>query len=98
MSLFIDLVLIIFFLGGLSLFMFRKHLINILIAFELILVSINLIFIIFSSQLDDILGQVYSLTILTLSAAESSIGLALVIVYYRLRGGISVDVINLLKG
>lgn len=98
MLFYINLSLILFFLGGLSVFMFRKHLINILISFELILLSINLIFIIFASQLDDILGQIYCLMILTVSAAESSIGLAILIVYYRLRGGISVDLVNLLKG
>jgi len=98
MLFFILLSLTIFFLGGLGMFLFRKHLINILISLELILLSINLNFIIFSSHLDDILGQIYCLIILTIAAAESSIGLAILIIYYRLRGGISVDLINLLKG
>jgi len=98
MFLFIILSLIIFFLGGLGVFLFRKHLINILISLELILLSINLNFIIFSCFIDDILGQIYCLMVLTIAAAESSIGLALLIIYYRLRGGISIDLINLLKG
>jgi NADH-quinone oxidoreductase subunit K len=98
MLFFIILSLIIFVFGGIGLFLFRKHLINILISFELILLSINLNFIIFACYLDDILGQIYCLVILTVAAAESSIGLALLIIYYRLRGGILVDVINLLKG
>lgn len=98
MLIFTSLSLIIFFLGGLGIFPFRKHLINILISLELILLSINLNFIIFSSFLDDILGQIYCLMVLTIAAAESSIGLALLIIYYRLRGGISIDLINLLKG
>jgi NADH-quinone oxidoreductase subunit K len=55
-------------------------------------------FIIFSIFLDDIIGQIYCLLILTISAAESALGLALLIIYYRLRGGISIDLINLLKG
>lgn len=79
-------------------FIFRKHIINILISLELILLSINMNFIIFSLILDDLLGQIYALLVLTLAAAESSIGLAIIIVYYRLRGGISIDLINLLKG
>jgi NADH-quinone oxidoreductase subunit K len=87
-----------FLTGGIGIFLFRKHLINILIALELILLSINLNFIIFSCYLDDILGQIYCLIVLTVAAAESSIGLALLIIYYRLRGGISIDLINLLKG
>lgn len=98
MLIFISLSLIIFFLGGLGVFLFRKHLINILISLELILLSINLNFIIFSCYLDDLLGQIYCLMVLTIAAAESSIGLALLIIYYRLRGGISLDLINLLKG
>jgi len=98
MLFFIILSLIIFLTGGIGIFLFRKHLINILIALELILLSINLNFIIFSCYLDDILGQVYCLIVLTIAAAESSIGLALLIIYYRLRGGISIDLINLLKG
>ena len=95
---FIILSLIIFFLGITGIFIFRKNLINILISLELILLSINFNFIIFSCYLDDFLGQIYCLIILTIAAAESSIGLALLIIYYRLRGGISIDLINLLKG
>lgn len=98
MLFFIILSLIMFLTGGIGIFLFRKHLINILIALELILLSINLNFIIFSCYLDDILGQIYCLIVLTVAAAESSIGLALLIIYYRLRGGISIDLINLLKG
>lgn len=98
MLIFILLSLTIFFLGSLGVFLFRKHLINILISLELILLSLNLNFIIFSCYIDDLLGQIYCLIILTIAAAESSIGLALLIIYYRLRGGISIDLINLLKG
>lgn len=97
MLLYINLFLFIFFLSFFSLFLFKRNLINILITFELILLSINLLFLIQSFILDCILGQIYCLLILTLAAAESSIGLAIVIIYYRLRGGISLDLINLLK-
>jgi len=94
----INLALILFIIGILGMFIFRKHIIQILISLELILLSINMNFIIFSLLLDDLLGQIYALLVLTLAAAESSIGLAIIIVYYRLRGGISIDLINLLKG
>lgn len=70
---------------------------NILITFELILLGLNILIVGISFFLDDLMGQIYSLIILTISAAECSIGLALVIVYYRVRGGISIDIINLLK-
>jgi NADH:ubiquinone oxidoreductase subunit K len=97
MLFFILFSFIIFFLGIVGIFIFRKHFINILVSLELILLAINLNFVIFSFYLDDILGQIYCLIVLTVAAAESSIGLALLIIYYRLRGGISIDLINLLK-
>jgi len=65
---------------------------------ELMLLSINLSFIFFSLYLDDIFGQLFSLFILTVAAAEASIGLAILIVYYRIRGVISINFINSLKG
>lgn len=92
------LSLLIFIIGSLGMFLFRKHIINILISLELLLLSINMNFIMFSCFLDDFLGQIYALLVLTVAAAETSIGLAIIIVYYRLRGGISIDLINLLKG
>jgi len=78
-------------------FLSRKHIIIILISLELILLSTNINFVIFSVFLDDILGQIYALLVLTVAAAESALGLAILIVYYRLRGGISIDLIALLK-
>lgn len=78
-------------------FLSRKHVIIILISLELILLSININFVVFSIFLDDLLGQIYALLVLTVAAAESALGLAILIVYYRLRGGISIDLINLLK-
>lgn len=64
---------------------------------ELLLLAININCIAFGHLLDDIMGQLMSLLLLTISAAESALGLALLIIYYRLRGGISVDLITLLK-
>ena len=87
----------IFIIGSSGMFLFRKHIINILISLELLLLAININFIITSCYLDDLLGQIYALMVLTVAAAESSIGLSIIIIYYRLRGGISIDLINLLK-
>jgi len=81
-----------------GMFLSRKHLIIILMALEIILLAANLNFIIFSVFLDDLIGQLYSLIILTVGASESSIGLAILIIYYRLRGSISIDTIYTLKG
>lgn len=92
------LSLIIFIIGSLGMFLFRKHIINILISLELLLLAINMNFVVFSCFLDDFIGQIYALLVLTVAAAESSIGLAIIVVYYRLRGGISIDLISLLKG
>jgi NADH-quinone oxidoreductase subunit K len=92
------LSLLIFIIGSLGMFLFRKHIINILISLELLLLAINMNFVVFSCFLDDFMGQVYALLVLTVAAAESSIGLAIIVVYYRLRGGISIDLISLLKG
>lgn len=89
---------LIFVIGSLGMFLFRKHIINILISLELLLLSTNMNFVVFSCFLDDFIGQIYALLILTVAAAESSIGLAIIVVYYRLRGGISIDLISLLKG
>ena len=89
-----------FFLFLLSLvgFVFNKRSILVtLICIELMLLSINLNFIVFSAHLDDILGQVFSIFILTVAAAESSIGLAIVILYYRTRGNISLAQKSVIK-
>jgi len=62
------------------------------------LLAVNFNFVLFSIYLDDIIGQIFALLVLTVAAAESAIGLALLVVYYRVRGTISVECINLLKG
>jgi len=69
-----------------------------IIIFRLIFLAINLNFVIFSFNLDDILGQYYVLCVLVVAAAESAIGLSILVIFYRIRGGISLDLINLLKG
>jgi len=76
----------------------RKNLISILIAIELLFLSASLNFIFFSVMLDDILGQVFALLILSVAGAESAIGLAIVVIFYRLKADISIDMISSLKG
>jgi NADH-quinone oxidoreductase subunit K len=94
-----QLVALILFMIGLSgIFLNRKNIIIILMSIELILLSINFNFIICSIFLDDIVGQVFALLILTVAAAESAIGLAILVIYYRIRGIITIELINLMKG
>jgi NADH-quinone oxidoreductase subunit K len=69
-----------------------------LMSIELMLLAVNFNFLFFSVYLDDLLGQLFALLILTVAAAESALGLALLVVYYRIRGTIAVEFINLLKG
>lgn len=88
----------IFILGISGIFLNRKNLIIMLMSVELMLLAVNLNFVIFSIYLDDIIGQIFSLFVLTVAAAESAIGLAILVVYYRVRGTIAVDYINLMKG
>lgn len=78
-------------------FLSRKHLIIVLISLELMLLSININFVVYSVLLDDILGQIYAIMLLAIAAAETAIGLAILVIYYRLRGGISIDLMCLLK-
>ena len=76
----------------------RKNFLVILMSIEIMLLAVNLNFIFFSIYLDDLIGQIFALYVLTVRAAESSIGLAILVVYYRLRGIIAVDNISSLKG
>lgn len=87
----------LFIIGTFGLFLIKKHAIMILISLELLILAININFIIGAIFLDDLLGLVYSLINLTSAAAESAIGLAFVILYYRIKGGISLDLITFLK-
>lgn len=86
------------FFGIFGLLVNRKNLILILISLELMLLGINLQFILFSVFLDDILGQIFGLFIMTIAAAEVSIGLAFLVIFYKKNGIIIADNIFLLKG
>ena len=89
---------ILFTLGVFGIFLNRKNIIIILMSVELILLAVNLNFVAFSAQLDDLAGQVFALLVLTVAAAEAAIGLAILVIFYRNRGTIAVDDVNLMKG
>lgn len=90
--------MVLFLLGLSGIFLNRKNIIILLMSIELMLLSINFNFIIFSIFLDDILGQLFALLVLTVAAAESAIGLAILVIYYRVRGTIAIEFIDLMKG
>ncbi|AIB12010.1 NADH-quinone oxidoreductase subunit NuoK [Azospirillum brasilense] len=89
---------IIFTLGVLGIFLNRKNVIIILMSIEMMLLAVNLNLVSFSVFLNDLVGQVFSMIILTVAAAEAAIGLAILVVYFRNRGSIRVEDINLMRG
>ena len=95
---YLTLSAILFTLGVFGIFLNRKNVIVILMSVELILLAVNLNLVAFSAQLGDLQGQVFALMILTVAAAESAIGLAILVVFYRNRGSIAVEDVNMMKG
>tara|TARA_Y100000590_G_C15555204_1_gene952520 strand:- start:25 stop:336 length:312 start_codon:yes stop_codon:yes gene_type:complete len=95
---FLVLSAIIFTIGVLGIFLNKKNVIIILMSIELILLSVNINFVAFSSYSGDIAGQVFAMMILTVAAAEAAIGLAILVVFFRNLGSISVEKIRILKG
>lgn len=95
---YLSVSMILFLLGIWGIFLNRKNIIIMLMSIELMLLAVNYNFLVFSVYLDDLVGQVFALLVLTVAAAESAIGLALLVVYYRVRGTIAVEFINLIKG
>ena len=89
---------ILFTLGVFGIFLNRKNVIIILMSIELMLLAVNINLVAFSSFLNDMVGQVFAMFVLTVAAAEVSIGLAILVVYSRNRGTIEVEDINLMKG
>ncbi len=89
---------VLFVLGVFGIFMNRKNVIIIMMSVELILLAVNINFVGFSAALGDLAGQVMALFVLTVAAAEAAIGLAIVVVYFRNRGSIEVEDVNLMKG
>jgi NADH-quinone oxidoreductase subunit K len=95
---YLTLSAIIFTIGIVGIFLNRKNVIVILMSIELILLSVNINFVSFSIFLNDLTGQIFTLFILTVAAAEAAIGLAIIVVYYRNSGTIRVEEIDKLKG
>ena len=89
---------VIFSLGTFGIFLNRKNVIVILMSVELILLAVNINLVSFSIYLQDITGQIFTMLILTVAAAEAAIGLAILVVFFRNLGSISVEKINKLKG
>ncbi|NBC36108.1 NADH-quinone oxidoreductase subunit NuoK [Novosphingobium sp. FSY-8] len=89
---------ILFVLGVLGIFLNRKNIIIILMAIELILLAVSLNMVAFSHYLHDLVGQIFSMFILTVAAGESAVGLAILVIYFRGRGTIAVDDVNQMKG
>jgi NADH-quinone oxidoreductase subunit K len=89
---------LLFTMGVLGIFLNRKNLIVILMAIELILLAVNINFVAFSAYLQDLVGQVFAMFVLTVAAGEAAIGLAILVIYFRGRGTIAVDDVNRMKG
>ena len=89
---------ILFTLGVFGIFLNRKNVIIILMSLELMLLAVNINFIAFSVFLNDMAGQVFAMLVLTVAAAEAAIGLAILVVYFRNRGSIAVEDVNVMKG
>lgn len=95
---FLTLSLTLFLLGLSGIILNRRNIIITLMSIELMLLAVNLNFIIYSVFLDDLFGQLFALFVLTVAASESAIGLAILVVYFRVRGSIAMDTIRLMSG
>ena len=95
---YLALAAIVFTIGVLGIFLNRRNVIIILMSIELILLAVNINFVAFSAYLGNLVGQIFALFVLTVAAAEAAIGLAILVVYFRNRGSIAVETVNLMKG
>lgn len=89
---------LLFTIGAIGIFLNRRNVIVILMSIELMLLAVNINFVAFSQYLGDLVGQVFALFVLTIAAAESAIGLAILVVYFRNRGDIDVNDMTIMKG
>ncbi|MGL9717908.1 MAG: NADH-quinone oxidoreductase subunit NuoK [Wolbachia sp.] len=94
---FLIVAAILFTIGVCGIFINRKSIINILLSIEILLLAININLVAFSAFTNDIVGQIFVMFVLTVAAAESGVGLAILVVYYRSRGNIDVERANLMK-
>jgi NADH-quinone oxidoreductase subunit K len=98
LSNFLTLAAILFTIGIFGIFLNRKNVIVILMSIELILLAVNVNLVAFSAYLGNVAGQIFAMFVLTVAAGETAIGLAILVVYFRNRGSIEVEDINLMKG
>lgn len=98
LSHYLTVAAILFTLGVFGIFLNRKNVIVILMSIELLLLAVNINLVAFSTFSGDLVGQIFALLILTVAAAEAAIGLAILVVYFRNRGTIAVEDINMMKG
>ena len=98
LSHYLTVAAILFTIGIFGIFINRKNVIVILMSIELILLAVNINLVAFSAFLGDLVGQVFALLVLTVAAAEASIGLAILVVFYRNRGSIAVEDVNVMRG
>ncbi|MDG4604214.1 MAG: NADH-quinone oxidoreductase subunit NuoK [Defluviicoccus sp.] len=98
LSHYLSVAAILFAIGIFGIFLNRKNIIVILMSVELMLLAVNINFVSFATSLNDLVGQVFAMFVLTVAAAEAAIGLAILVIYFRNRGTIAVEDINLMKG
>tara|TARA_B100000315_G_C14236374_1_gene433325 strand:+ start:181 stop:492 length:312 start_codon:yes stop_codon:yes gene_type:complete len=98
LSHYLSLAAILFTLGIFGIFLNRKNVIVILLSIELMLLAVNINLVAFSHHLNDLTGQVFAMFVLTVAAAEAAIGLAILVVFFRNRGSIAVEDIDMMKG
>lgn len=95
---FLVVAAILFTIGVIGIFINRRNIIVILMAIELMLLAVNINFVAFSVYQHNMIGQVFAMIVLTVAAAEAAIGLAILVVYFRNRGDIAVEGVNMMKG
>ena len=98
LSHYLTVAAILFVIGVFGIFLNRKNVIVILMSIELMLLAVNINLVAFSVHLQDLVGQVFAMFVLTVAAAEAAIGLAILVVFFRNRGSIAVEDINMMKG
>lgn len=95
---YITLAAILFTVGVAGIFINRKNIITLLMSIELMLLAVNINFVTFSAALNDLVGQIFTLFVLTVAAAEAAIGLAILVIFYRRRGSIAIEDVNIMRG
>jgi NADH-quinone oxidoreductase subunit K len=98
LSHYLSVAAIVFSIGIFGIFINRKNIIVIMMSIELMLLAVNINLVAFSSYLQDMVGQIFTIFVLTVAAAEAAIGLAILVVYFRNRGSIAVEDVNMMKG